>query len=56
MTAVASRAPLRPRVRIDAAVIGPGLALAAMIIVYSVLSPHFSPFHSRTCSFSARRS
>ena len=41
VTAVAGAASLRPRVRIDAAVIGPGLALAAMIIVYSVLSPHF---------------
>ena len=35
MTAVTSGASLRPRLRIDAAVIGPGLALAAMIIVYS---------------------
>jgi ribose transport system permease protein len=41
VTVVAGRASLRPRVRIDAAVIGPGLALAAMIVVYSVLSPHF---------------
>jgi ribose/xylose/arabinose/galactoside ABC-type transport system permease subunit len=41
VTAVAGRTSLRPRVRIDAAVIGPGLALAAMIVVYSVLSPHF---------------
>ena len=41
MTAVVNRPSLRPRVRIDAAVIGPGLALAAMITVYSVLSPHF---------------
>jgi ribose/xylose/arabinose/galactoside ABC-type transport system permease subunit len=32
---------MRPRLRIDAAIIGPGLALVAMIIVYSVLSPHF---------------
>jgi ribose/xylose/arabinose/galactoside ABC-type transport system permease subunit len=41
VTALARDALLRPRVRIDAAVIGPGLALAAMIVVYSVLSPHF---------------
>jgi hypothetical protein len=37
VTAVAGRTSLRPRARIDAAVIGPGLALAAMIVVYSGL-------------------
>jgi ribose transport system permease protein len=41
VTAVAGHASLRPRRRIDAAIIGPGLALAAMIVVYSILSPHF---------------
>jgi ribose/xylose/arabinose/galactoside ABC-type transport system permease subunit len=41
VTSITGAASLRPRLHIDAAIIGPGLALAVMIIIYSVLSPHF---------------